>query len=411
MRGTHTNRSLPFHYGWVVIFAGAIATFAALGLGRFALGMLLPSMGESIPLSYDEMGFISTANFVGYLTAVLLSAFATERLGARGLIFVGLMMCALSMMMVSFANGFLTIAALYFITGMGSGAVNVPVMALVSHWFGRSLRGRAAGFIVMGSGFAIMFSGIVIPQINLAYGAEGWRTSWLLLGAISVVIALVAGFLQRNNPSDMGLHAIGEAAAVAAATATPATADNQSHRRTILTLGMIYFAFGSSYVIYATFIVTTLVDERGFTEAAAGQFWFWVGLLSLASGPLFGALSDKLGRKAGLIIVFSMQMCAYLLVAFDLPTPFLYLSVCLFGLVAWSVPTIMAAATGDYMGPQRAAAAFGMITLFFGAGQIVGPGGAGLLAEQLGGFSISYFLAATVVALAIGLTLTLRRPE
>jgi len=57
----------------------------------------------------------------------------------------------------------------------------------------------------------------------------------------------------------------------------------------------------------------------GFSEAVAGNFWSWVGFLSLFSGPVFGTLSDKLGRKAGLIIVFFLQMLAYLLVATKLP--------------------------------------------------------------------------------------------
>jgi len=35
-------------------------------------------------------------------------------------------------------------------------------------------------------------------------------------------------------------------------------------------------------VIYATFIVTTLVRERGFSESLAGNFWMWVGILSAA---------------------------------------------------------------------------------------------------------------------------------
>ncbi len=46
---------------------------ACLGFGRFALGMLLPSMGTSLSLDYAEMGAVSTGNFLGYLLAVLAS--------------------------------------------------------------------------------------------------------------------------------------------------------------------------------------------------------------------------------------------------------------------------------------------------------------------------------------------------
>ncbi|MCW8952148.1 MAG: YbfB/YjiJ family MFS transporter, partial [Rhodospirillales bacterium] len=168
--------------------------------------------------------------------------------------------------------------------------------------------------------------------------------------------------------------------------------------------------FGFTYVIYATFIVTTLVQERDFPEATAGHFWAVVGFLSIFSGPLFGTLSDRLGRKEGLIIVFALQMTAYVLVAGGLPGVFLYLSIGLFGICAFSVPGIMAAAMGDYMGAHRAAAAFGTITFVFGIGQIAGPAVAGWMADVSGGFAGGFYLAAVLAATAIALSMFLRRP-
>ncbi len=395
---------LPFHFGWIIVFAGVLTVFAALGLGRFALGMLLPSMGNSLHLDYGEMGFISTGNFVGYLAAVVLSAPAARRFGAKRVIVAGLLTVAVSMILVSRADSFWQALVFYCLTGLGSGAANVPIMGLVAHWFHSSHRGRAAGFMVMGSGFAIMFSGLLIPFLNLHDAVDGWRLSWLLLGIISLGVALVGMVLLRNSPDEMGLQAVG----IARPRVNPGVErPGRGPVGTIIHLGAIYFLFGFTYVIYATFIVTTLVQERGFSEAAAGNFWFWVGVLSLFSGPVFGTLSDHFGRKIALVLVFGLQGMAYGLVAFGLPDGFLYLSIFLFGLCAWSIPSIMAAAVGDTMGPQRAVAAFGTITFFFAIGQISGPGLAGILAEASGSFSGSYLMAAVLAGLAIVLTLLL----
>jgi len=398
-------RGEPLHYGWLVVFAGLLTVFASLGLGRFALGMLLPSMGETLELGYSEMGFISTGNFVGYLAAVVGCRYLVSRFGARRVVSAGLLLVALSMLLVSRAEGFYQALIFYFLTGVGSGAANVPIMGLVAHWFLASHRGRAAGLMVIGSGFAIMFSGVLIPYVNTVQGAEGWRLSWAVLGLVSLVVTLVGGLLLRNSPAEKGLKPVGHLREGPA----PQLPSHHASRAIIARLGAIYFLFGFTYVIYATFIVTTLVQERGFSEAAAGNFWFWVGFLSLASGPLFGTLSDRLGRKAALILVFLLQGSAYALVAFELPIGFLYLSIFLFGICAWSIPSIMAAAVGDYMGPERAVAAFGTITFFFGIGQIAGPGLAGVLAESSGSFMGSYLLAAAMAGLAILLTAGLQR--
>jgi MFS family permease len=103
-------------------------------------------------------------------------------------------------------------------------------------------------------------------------------------------------------------------------------------------------------------------------------------------------------------------MLAYLLVAADLPQIFLYCSIGFFGICAWSIPSIMIAAVSEYVGPEKALAAFGFITFIFGFGQITGPSIAGILAERTGSFSSSFFMAAAFSAAAILLTSFLRKP-
>ncbi|MDH4233235.1 MAG: MFS transporter, partial [Nitrospirota bacterium] len=132
--------------------------------------------------------------------------------------------------------------------------------------------------------------------------------------------------------------------------------------------------------------------------------------LSLFSGPVFGSLSDRLGRKAGLMIVFFLQMISYLLAASGLPGIFLYLSIFFYGIVVWSIPSIMAAAMGDYAGARGAAAAFGLVTFIFGLGQISGPAVAGMLAEKTGSFTGSFYMAAVSAGLAIFLAMFLKQP-
>ena len=401
-----------FHYGWVIVSAGTLCILACLGFGRFALGMLLPSMGATLNLSYSQMGFIGTANFLGYLASVLLSGHWAGRIGPRRLVFIALLVVGISMSLVSRATDFLSVLVLYMITGIGSGTTNIPLMGLVSAWFSSGKRGRAAGFIVIGSGFAIMISGRLIPFVNRLIGPEGWRTSWLILSGIVILIAFISLALLRDSPADKGLAPYGSDDPVASPRPGERGKEASLYRKGILYyLGAIYFLFGYTYVIYATFIVTTLVKERGFSEGVAGNFWMWVGFLSLFSGPVFGTLSDRLSRKAGLMIVFSLQAVSYLLIATGLPGLFLYLSIGFYGLVAWSIPSIMTAAMGDYFGARKAAAALGLVTFIFGLGQISGPAIAGILAERTGSFSSSFYMAAFFAGVAILLTGFLPKPE
>jgi len=382
-----------------------LTVLACLGFGRFALGMLLPSMAGPLGLDYRQMGLIGTANFTGYLVSVLFSGYLAVRLGSSRFIFIALLLVGTTMALVGVSDGFISVLVLYALTGLGSGAANVPAMGLVSAWFSRRLRGKAAGFVVIGSGFAIIISGLMIPYVNRMLGDWGWRMNWLILAVAVLAIATIARLVLRDRPEDMGLGPLGLADSPARDSgATPAL----YRIRRIYHLGALYFLFGFTYAIYVTFIVTSLVRDRGFSESEAGMFWMLVGAFSLFSGPVFGMLSDRFGRRAGFSAVFTLQGAAYLFAALGLNKAMLYMSVCFFGLGAWSIPTIMAASVGDCVGARRAPQAFGVVTFIFALGQLSGPYVAGYLAELANSFTASFMLAASMSALAVAISLLLK---
>lgn len=400
-------------YRWIIVLAGIAGLFASLGLGRFSLGMMLPAMGEALNLSYSQMGLIGTINFCGYLLAVLFCGMLTTRFGARVIISAALALVSLSMVLVSFVSSYWLILLLYFLTGIGSALSNVPIMALIAAWFDGRSRGRAAGLCVMGNGLGILVTGKGVPVLNTM--ADGWRVSWIVLGCLAGCIAVLCFIIIRNRPDPTEVEKSGcapeTASGIAGKMAVPVNKNTLGQpiagKNIFYHCGAIYFLFGCTYVIYVTFMVTALVQERGLSEQVAGNLWSWVGILSLASGPLFGHLSDLYGRKVTLAAVFFFQTAAYLLAAMRLPMFSVYISLACFGLVVWSIPPIIAALVGDHAGPERTAALFGFVTFLFGIGQIIGPACAGFLAEQSGTFALSFLLAAILAAIAMVLSLLL----
>ncbi|MBT3534057.1 MAG: YbfB/YjiJ family MFS transporter, partial [Rhodospirillaceae bacterium] len=181
-------------------------------------------------------------------------------------------------------------------------------------------------------------------------------------------------------------------------------------RKVIPRLGAVYFLFGATYVVYGTFIVTTLMREHGMAEAEAGRFWILLGIFSLFGGTVLGAFSDRMGRRAGIALSLFLQGSAYALISYGSGAVAVYLSICLYGLSAFGVPVIMSATVADYASPQRAAAVFGTITAIFGVGQMLGPVLAGVMAEYSGSFTSGYLASVSLVAVAIAITLTLPAP-
>ena len=398
-----------FHYGWVIIALGFLVIFVALGLARFAYAVFLPGMHGGLGLSYQQLGFIGTSNFAGYLFAVIFTPFLIRRLQHRATVSVGLTLISLCMFGIGKSGSFAAIAVLYTLVGVGGGFANVSMMVLLPHWFRSQKRGTAAGIVCGGSGLGIIFSGFLIPLLNRELGADGWRSGWLIFSGISLSVAAGVAFFLRNTPAEMGLEPMGDAATLTPEQLKPR--DEKGKGRILLRLGLLYGLFGMTFMVYGTFIVATMVKEFGFTESKAGLYWSWVGLFSLFSGVSFGTLSDRIGRNRGLALVFLVQTVSYLLAGSRLGGAALVLSVVLYGCAIFAIPAIMAAAVGDYLGVSGAANAFVLITIIFAIGQTIGPGGAGMIAGLTGSFTSTFLISSLLTLGAALLALSLPKPH
>jgi sugar phosphate permease len=398
------------HYGWVILAMGTLVVFGALGLARFGYSVVLPSMQTDLGLDNAQAGALATANLIGYLALSIIGGALAARFGPRRVIVTGLALAGIGMLLTGLANGLIDAATWRGLTGIGSGASNVPMMGLIGAWFAARRRGLASGIAVGGSSIALIIVGPLVPRILSIYGNNGWRLSWFIFGGATIALAACAWFLLRNRPADIGLMPLG--AEGNSEPAGPRAGGLQwrlvYRSRVVWHLGLVYVAFGFSYIIYMTFFTKYLIAEGGYSKEAAGSLFMTMGWFTLLSGLIWGLVSDRIGRKNAMIIVYVIQAAAYALFGLWLTPTGFTLSAILFGLTAWSMPAIMAATCGDVFGPRLAPAALGFTTLFFGIGQAVGPSVAGAMADAAGTFTSAFVLASVAALIGAGGALLLR---
>jgi len=406
------------HYGWIVIFMGLLTTIAAHGFGRMSYTIILPAMKDGLQLNYTQLGLLGTGNFVGYLSMAIVGGFLAARYGARSVITLALVLMGLTMMATGLARSFGFAFGLRFLTGLGNGAAYVPAMALGSAWFVITRRGFATGIVSAGIGAGTLISGLLVPPILTAYGPNGWRFSWYVLGGTVLLIAGVVCLLIRSRPEDKRLLPIGSVprkVAANAAAPTPAKVSPLQWKDvyaipSVWYLGVVYFFYGLSYIIYMVFFAAYLVKEMGLSPSWAGGLWAMVGGLSVFCGVIWGGISDRLGRSRGAALAYLVLGLSYLVFALVKTKSGFYLSAITFGLTAWSIPTIMAAAAGDFVGPRLAPAGLGFITLFFGIGQALGPALGGYIADISRSFTIPFLAAAVISFTGMVFSLYLKAP-
>jgi sugar phosphate permease len=410
-------KSGKLHYGWIVIFMGFLTTIAAHGFGRMSYTIILPAMKDGLQFNYTQLGLLGTGNFIGYLTMAIIGGFLAARFGTRIVITCALILMGLTMILTGLANSFGFAFAMRLLTGLGNGASYVPAMALGSAWFAMQRRGFATGMVSAGIGAGTLISGLVVPPILTAFSLNGWRYSWYILGVAVVLIAGIVYIFVRSRPDEKGLQQVGAGQSESDSAAASDTKKASSLQWTkvikmgsVWYLGIIYFFYGLSYIIYMTFFAAHLVDV-GFTQEWAGRLWAMVGGLSIFCGMIWGGISDRLGRSKGSALAYLVLALSYIIYAVIKVEFGFYLSAIVFALTAWSIPTIMAAAAGDYVGPRLAPAGLGFITLFFGIGQALGPTLGGYLADVSNTFTIPFLVAGGISLIGMVLSFYLKKPN
>jgi MFS family permease len=373
--------------------AGAFVVFSCLGLARFAFGMILPSMQGELLMNATQAGMVGSANFLGYFVGLFVTSSWYKKYGAATLISRSLYTQAASMVAMALVPHYLLAALIFTITGFFGALANIAVMTYIAQVVPSSIKGKATGIVVAGIGLAIITSGFIVPKLELLPYPE-WRTGWSLF---AILIGLI-GFFAYKTISLFPVHA------------SLTTHQDSLSLKTILSswpfwkTGILFSIFGMSAIMFMTFFVLAAVRKWGLSTEISGTFWSILGVASLFSGPLFGSVSDKIGRYKTIGLLFVMQACAHLIIATSLPSSWLFASAALFGLSTWAIPSIMATLSSELFGVEHTARILSLITLFFGIGQIVGPLLSGMMIDITGDFSVSFITSSVMLVLGAVVT-------
>jgi MFS family permease len=408
---------------------GFMAVFGSIGFGRFGYSAILPTMQKALDMSSAVAGLLASWNLAGYVLMAAIGGMLASLFGPRLVVGIGVMVTAFGMFLTGLADGVVGASAARFVTGIGSGMVLVPSVALMSSWFEMRRRGMASGIVSSGSSLALIITGPVVPQIIAAGGADGWRSAWYFFAVLCAVVGVLTFIIQRNRPyrdsherlrldpawqSDcMARQRVGTVGAVARTLESwsvvlpdkrtkPHPRVSMSGMRAVLRsryawhMGFVYMAFGFAYMIYFTFFQKRLTADLGLSGAMAGNLFLIIGVGSLICGVLWGSISDRIGRGRAIALNCLLQAIAAALFAWWPSVPGLAISALIFGLTSIAVPGIVGAGCGDQYGPVMASASLGFVTIFLGLGQVLGPYLAGKMADVFGTLTYSYLLAGGV---------------
>ena len=331
--------------------------------------------------------------------------FLVDRFGPRVLLSIGAIMTGASWVLSASVQSVWGIYLAYGVLGgLGTGIVSVGIVGLMVRWFPSS-RGFAVGMVAAGYGFGAILT--TFP-ISASIAASGFQHTLTVYGYIIGAVGLLAAQGLRI-PAPMVL-----AAGKAVAAVREGIAPTAMLKTPVFWLMFAMMTMMSTSGLMVISQMGAFAKDFGVADA---MVWGMAALpLALtidrvtngATRPLFGWISDRLGRENTMFIAFGLEgiaMTAWLWFRAD-PVLFVVLSgVVFFG---WGeIFSLFPSTLTDTFGEKYATTNYGFLYMAQGVGSILGGPIAALVYAAGGswlpvfGLMIVLDLTAAILALAV----------
>jgi len=395
---------------WWRVFGGLMMNIALGTL--YAWSIFVAPLEKEFGWKRADTSMVFTIAVVVFALTFIVAGRLQDKYGPFWVSLTGAILVSLGFFLCAFTHS-LTYLFVCFgvIGGLGNGfgyATPIPVMA---KWF-PDKRGLAVGLAVGGYGAGSALFG---PLANLhLIPAYGVHNTFMILGAIFLVMTVIGAFLLKNPPAGFKPEGWTPAPATARTSATTQEFTPAEVLKTPTFYFMwIAYALGTSAGLMVISQLVPFAKSVHISSAALATMGLVVGAAGNASGRILsGWMSDALGRLNVLRLMIGLSMISMpLLYLAGSTVSFLYVMVFI---VYWCYGTqlsVNASATADFFGAKNAGMNYGMLFTAWGVAGIIGPRIGGVLFDKYKNYQMAFYTAAVLAAVALLAEFMARRPK
>lgn len=373
---------------WLVV-VGAMLIQVSLG-AVYIYSVFKPSLIAKFPTwSATDLALPSQLILAFFAMGVIFAGKIQDKIGPRIVATVGGAMLGAGLIIASFATDLLMFTiAFSVIGGLGIGTAYVCPIATCVKWF-PDKRGMITGLAVAGFGAGAL---VFTPIAKAFIASSGIMATFMYLGIIFLVAVVLGAQLMIVPPA--GYKPAGWTPPAPAAGAGKSGGGDFTTMEMLRTpqfylLWITYFAgcmaglmiimnitnmWQSPSMIDLAKAMPTVSKDAFKTVADQGALAVMiVAILNAAGRLVWGQVSDIIGRKTTLMILFAYAGVIMLLLnTFTSYTMFL-VGVCSVGFCFGGFLGLYPAVTADYFGTKNVGANYGFMFAAFGAGGLLGP--------------------------------------
>ena len=294
---------------WFALAVVAIAYILSF-FQRFAPAGIAQDLASAFQISATSLGALASTYFYVYTLTQIPTGVLVDTLGPRRILAMGGLVGGVGSLLFGFAPTFTWALVGRTLIGLGVSVTFVAMLKLIAVWFEENRFATMVGVCLLIGNLGSVLAG---SPLSATAQMVGWRSVFIAVGVISVVLGGLCWWVVRDTPQSSG--ASGEKpSAMNFTQAWYGLKSVVGNRDTLPALLINAGMSGSFFTFVGLWGSPYLMQVHGMSKVAA-SFHLSLWALGFAVGCLFiGSLSDRLGRRKPVMITVSHLYAAMWLV-------------------------------------------------------------------------------------------------
>ncbi len=341
---------------------------------RLSLSVVADNLIMEFSTTAGTLGLLGSIYFYCYAIMQLPAGLLSDSIGPRKTVTFFLLIAAVGSILFGLAPNIETAFVGRILVGFGVSMVFIPTMKILSQWFRPHEFAFMAGLLNAVGGIGVFAATGVLAFMTIRFG---WRLSFELIGACTIVIAGLSWLVVRDHPRDKGWPPLNTTDNLK----TEASGDihqislfeglkrvlSEKHFWPVAV--WFFFDCGIFFGFGALWGGPFLMHVYNLSRAETGAVLSMIALGMIIGSPMIGLISDKLvkSRKIPLMacsLLLTIDICLLFLFQSDFTKFLLYIFFLIFSISSSAIVIIGFTTAKELFPVQIAGTSVGAVNLF-----------------------------------------------
>ncbi|GED14978.1 MFS transporter [Aneurinibacillus migulanus] len=291
-------------------------------LDRVSMSIAIIPITKDFNLSPTQVGLVLSSFFIGYAFMQPIGGWLADKFGSKRILIMAIILWSLFTALTGIAWSFISLIVIRILFGIGEGSFPPASSVAIAEHFPKTERARAKTLLLSSTSIGSAVGALVVAAVVTSYG---WRSMFIFLGFIGVVISILFWLYVRPSTQERE-------------NSKKQTANKVSVKQllkipTMQKLVIIFFGITIAGWGLNSWMPSYFVNVRHMDLISAGLSTAIAPLMGFVTSIASGWILDKfmVGREKYLIIIGASLAALFLYLMFNTPSVVLavtYMTLC-----------------------------------------------------------------------------------